>query len=72
MIGMYVGLGSFCVGAILTLIINRNVKVPIEGDFYDMPLRIKVGIVMVIVGILLFCASIMFMLVEDPYELLRR
>lgn len=70
MIGIYLGIIVFLIGAIITLLVNRNVKVPIDGDFWDMPTRIKIGIIITILGILLFCASIMFMLITNPIELL--
>lgn len=33
MIGIYLGIIVFLIGAIITLLVNRNVKVPIDGDF---------------------------------------
>ena len=72
MIGIYIGVFIFIVGSILTLIINRNVKVPIGGDFWDMPLRIKIGIFMILIGVIIFCISTLFMLVYSPFELLNK
>ena len=71
MIGVYLGAIMFLIGTIMTLFVNRNVKVPIDGYFGDMPIRIKIGIIITILGILLFCASIIFMLITNPIELLR-
>lgn len=70
MIGVYLGIIILFVGAIMTLFLNRNVKVPMGGDFGDMPIRIKTGILFVIFGILLLCASIIFVLITNPMELL--
>lgn len=55
----------------MTLFINRNVQVPMNGDFWDMPIRIKIGILFIIFGILLVCASVMFMLITNPVDFLR-
>lgn len=66
------GLIIFYVGAIMTLIINRNVKVNMNDDFWDMPTRIKIGIILSILGILIICASIMFMLINNPVGLLHK
>lgn len=71
MIGVYIGIFLFITGFIMTFFVNRNVKVPISNDFWDMPARIKIGILCLIIGILLICASIMFMLITDPVKLLR-
>lgn len=68
MIGIYLGIIIFFVGAIMTLVINSNVKVSMHGDFWDMPARIKIGILLLIGGILLSCASVMFMLINNPME----
>lgn len=71
MTGVYIGLIMFCIGTIITSILNRNVKVPISNDFWDMPIRIKIGILLVIVGILLICISIMYVLISNPLSLLK-
>lgn len=44
----------FIGGAVYTLIINANTQVSMNGDFWDMPLKIKLGIISFIVGALLF------------------
>lgn len=69
MIGIYLGAIIFFVGAIMTLVINRKVEVSLHGDFWDMPTRIKIGILLLILGILLFCASVVFVLINIPMEL---
>lgn len=50
----------------MTLLINRNVKAPIDGDFWDMPIRIKIGILFIVFGVLLAFISTMYMLIADP------
>ena len=71
MIGIYLGSIIFVIGAVMTLFINRNVQVPMSGDFWDIPMRIKIGILFIIFGILLVCASVMFMLITNPVDFLR-
>lgn len=71
MIGIYLGSIIFVIGAVMTLFINRNVQVPMSGDFWDMSMRIKIGILFIIFGILLVCASVMFMLITNPVDFLR-
>ena len=56
----------------MTLLINRNVNVLIDGDFWDMPIRIKIGILSIIFGVLLVCISTMYMLIADPIGFLSR
>lgn len=56
----------------MTLLINRNVNVLIEGDFWDMPIRIKIGILSIIFGVLLVCICTICMLIMDPVGLLSR
>lgn len=68
--GIYTGIFLLVVGAFMTIFLNRNVKVPISGDWDMMPMRIKVGIVLVILGVLLTCISIGIGLVLDPLTLL--
>lgn len=70
MIGIYLGSIIFVIGAVMTLFINRNVQVSMSGDFWDMPMRIKIGILFIIFGILLVCASVMFMLITNPVDFL--
>lgn len=71
MIGVYIGLFLFFTGFVMTFFLNRNVKVPISNDFWDMPARVKISVLCLIIGILLICASIMFMLITDPVKFLR-
>ena len=71
MIGIYLGSIIFIIGAVMKLFINRNVQVPMNGDFWDIPMRIKIGILFIIFGILLVCASVMFMLITNPVDFLR-
>lgn len=71
MIGVYIGIFLFVTGLIMNFFVNRNVKVPISNDFWDMPTRVKIGILCPIIGILLICASVMFMLITDPVKFLR-
>ena len=56
----------------MTLLINRNVKAPIDGDFWDMPIRIKIGILFIVFGVLLAFISTMYMLIADPVGFLNR
>lgn len=70
MAAMYLGIIIFFIGATMTLGINRNVNVPMSGDFGDMPVRIKTGILFVILGILLLAAGVIVMLITNPVELL--
>ena len=72
MTGIYLGTIIFFIGAIMTIIINRNVEVPMGGDFWDMPTRVKSGILLLVLGILLVCGSVMFLLLTNPIELLNR
>lgn len=69
MIGIYLGVFIFVSGIIITLSC-RNIKVPMNGDFWDMPICIKVGILAIIGGALLICASVMFVLLKNPMILL--
>lgn len=70
MTGIYLGTIIFFLGAIMTIVINKNVKVPMGGDFWDMPKRVKIGILLLVFGILLAVSSVMFMLITNPIELL--
>ena len=70
MIGIYLGIFIFVVGSIITLVVNGNVEVPISNDFFDMPIRIKIGIALILLGILMVCASVIFTLVTNPAKLL--
>ncbi len=70
MVGVYLGVIIFVTGAIMTFI-NRNVEVPMSSDFWDMPTKIKIGILLFVFGVLLFCASVLLMLIINPVELLR-
>lgn len=69
--GIYTGIFLLVVGAFMTIFLNRNVKVPISGDWEMMPMRIKVGIVLVILGVLLTCISTGMGLVLDLVSMLR-
>ena len=66
MIGICIGVICFLIGMIMTLLLNRNMEVPMNGGFWDMPARIRIGILFVVFGVLLFCVSIMFELISDP------
>lgn len=68
--GIYLGVIVFLVGAIMTIVINRNIEVPMSGDFWDMPTRVKIGILLLILGVLLACTSVIFLLITNPMELL--
>lgn len=48
MTGIYLGTIIFFLGAIMTIVINKNVKVPMGGDFWDMPTRVKIGILLLV------------------------
>lgn len=41
-------------GTFYTLIINRNTMVSMNGDFWDMPLKIKLSIISILLGIVIF------------------
>lgn len=71
MIGLYIGMVMLIAGAFIHIVMNRNVEVSASGDFWDMPARVKIAIISIIFGILLVCASIMYMLITDPIELLK-
>ena len=71
MIGIWIGIIIFIIGVVMELIINRNVQVPMGGDFWDMPIRIKIGMLFIIFGILLVCVSVMFKFITDPIDFLR-
>lgn len=70
MIGIYLGIIIFMIGAVMTLFINRNEQASMNGDFWDMPKKIKIGILFIIFGILLLCASVMFMFITNPVDFL--
>ena len=70
MTGIYLGTIIFFLGAIMTIVINKNVKVPMGGDFWDMPTMVKIGILLLVFGILLAVSCVMFMLITNPIELL--
>lgn len=69
MIGIYSGTILFIIGLIMTMILNRNAQVSMSGDFHDMPFRVKLGIILVVFGILLICISVMYVLITNPLEL---
>lgn len=71
MIGIYAGTVLFTFGCIITFLINRNINVPYSNDFWDMPLRIKIGILAIIAGILIICASVLYLLITQPEILLQ-
>ena len=68
MIGIYLGIIIFVIGVFMALVINRNVKVPMSDDFWDMPTKIKIGMLFIIFGILLLCVSVLFMLIANPVD----
>ena len=70
MIGIYLGIIIFMIGVVMTLFINRNEQASMNGDFWDMSKKIKIGILFIIFGILLLCASVMFMLITNPVDFL--
>lgn len=59
MIGMYLGTVLFLIGAFITLVVNRNIKVSMSDDFWDLPVRVRIGVLFIVLGILLFCISIL-------------
>lgn len=71
MIGMYLGTVLFLIGAFITLVVNRNIKVSMSDDFWDLPVRVRIGVLFIVLGILLFCISILGMLITNPVGLLR-
>lgn len=71
MIGLYIGMVMLNVGAFIHIVMNRNVEVSASADFWDMPARVKIAIISIIFGILLVCASIMYMLITDLIGLLK-
>ena len=70
MLFFYLGFIMFVIGVILTTIINRNVEVPIDGDFFDMPIRVIIGILFIVVGGVIACISIFAILIIDPTSIL--
>lgn len=71
MIGFYIGISIFITGTFIN-VINRNAKVSMSGDFWDMPMKIKIGILLICFGILLSCGSVMFELITNPVDFLRQ
>lgn len=65
MAGICLGVIIFFIGAFV-LIVNRNKEVSMNGDFYEMPIQIKFGILCVILGILSICGSVIFVLLTNP------
>lgn len=54
-----IGFIMFFIGYLLTFIFNRNVKVPMSGLFEDMPVRVKTGIILIVVGLLLLSCFVL-------------
>lgn len=69
MIGIYIGVFLMAIGGVTT-IASGNTEVPMSGDFWDMPIQIKIAILLFVFGVLTFCVSALFMLIMDPTGIL--
>lgn len=69
MIGIYIGVFLMAIGD-ATTIASGNTEVPMSGDFWDMPIQIKIAILLFVVGVLTVGVSVLFMLITDPTGIL--
>lgn len=67
---IYAGVCLFVIGFVLFLAYSW-VKVSFSSSLSDMPIRIQISVYAMILGILVICAGIMYVLVTDPMILLR-
>lgn len=67
---IYIGIALFFIGTLVTLFLNRNIEVSQSGSFWEMPFRVQVGILCIILGILLICGGVMYGLITDPVAFL--
>lgn len=67
---IYAGVCLFVIGFVLFLACSR-MKVPFSNSLSDMPMRIQISVYTMILGILIICVSVMYVLVTDPMILLR-
>lgn len=70
MVVIYAGVCLFVIGFVLFLACSR-MKVPFSNSLSDMPMRIQISVYTMVLGILIICASVMYVLVTDPMILLR-
>ena len=67
---VYAGVCLFAIGFVLFLACSR-MKVPFSNSLSDMPMQIKISVYAMILGILIICAGVMYILVTEPMILLR-
>lgn len=67
---VYVGVYLFAIGFVLFLTCSQ-MKVPFSSSLSDMPIRIQISVYAMVLGILVICAGVMYVLVMDPMILLR-
>lgn len=70
MVVVYAGVCLFVIGFVLFLACSW-VKVPFSSSLSDMPIRIQISVYAMVLGILVICAGVMYVLVTDPMILLR-
>lgn len=70
MVVIYAGVCLFAIGFVLFLACSW-MKVPFSSSLSDMPIRIQISVYAMILGILIICAGVMYVLVTDPMILLR-
>lgn len=63
MLGSIIGTILFITG-FLTLLINLKTEVP-KDDFGDMPVVIKIGIILVVLGVVIILGSVMYLLITN-------
>lgn len=67
---VYAGVCLFVIGFVLFLACSQ-MKVPFSSSLSDMPIRIQISVYAMVLGILVICAGVMYVLVTDPMILLR-
>lgn len=70
MVVVYAGVYLFAIGFVLFLACSW-MKVPFSSSLSDMPIRIQISVYAMVLGILVICAGVMYVLVTDPMILLR-
>lgn len=63
MLGSIIGTILFITG-FLTLLINIKEEVP-KDDFGDMPVVIKIGTILVVLGVVIILGSVMYLLITN-------
>ena len=71
MVGVYCGLFMYVIGIVMTML-SLNVEVPMSGDFCDFPVKIKIGLLCIFIGVLVIAFSGLFMVSTNPLVLLER